>query len=84
MEDYGKYHVETRLSDESYSNSGGNPTRINKVSVGGVGCQDNVYIHGHSFKTGKVLSGFIGLSREAMDELAQKWLEARGYTVIRR
>jgi len=64
MEDYGQYSIEVELSGESYSNY----KRICKVSVGAMGCQDNVYIHGHSFKTGKPLSNFIGLSREAMDE----------------
>lgn len=77
MKDYGQYHVKVELSGESYSNY----KRISGVSVGAMGCQDNVYIHGHSFKTSKPLSGFIGLSREAMDELAIKWLEARGLSV---
>jgi len=86
MEDYGHYHVEVELLGQnyvadSYAQANGKLTRISKVAVGGADIQNQVYIYGYSFKTGKPLNISIGLSREAMDELAQKWLEARGYTV---
>lgn len=89
MDDYGHYHIEVNLLGknyvaDSYMQAGGKLTRISKVSIGGGGIQNNVYIHGCSFKTGKPLSGSIGLSREAMDELAMKWLEVRGYTISKK
>jgi len=88
MKDYGHYHVEVELLDQnyvadSYTQVGSKMTRIFKVSVGGTKGQNQVYIHSFSFATGKPLNTCVGLSREAMDELAQKWLEIRGYTITK-